>query len=227
MELSSTLPYEIIDPAERIKRFGIDCVGPLGDGITFRAGHWRPGGEYVQKLTVRNVSSKVKKLKYKLPSTRYFSMAFPEVIILSPGMFTEIDVIFRPLEFEACDDAIYIRMLEEGTGGFYVPVRSRIVKLQLSCPYGMDMGYCATHQLSEQTFELTNTGEVDAPFRWEQPEPFIIEPLSGIVHAGHKQNIRVSIVPEDASVYVSQAKCHVGEGAHADIPDPEIGIKIS
>ena len=37
------------------------------------------GGEYVQKLHIKNVSTVVRKLKYRLPSTRYFSLAFPEV----------------------------------------------------------------------------------------------------------------------------------------------------
>ena len=94
--LADEAAITILDQNERIKRFGIECLGPQGDGIFFKAGTWRPGGEYVQKLIIRNVSTTVKKLKYKLPSTRYFSLAYPEVIILSPGMFKEIDVIFRP-----------------------------------------------------------------------------------------------------------------------------------
>lgn len=65
--------------------FGIDCTGPYGDGILFKGGEWAPGGEYVQRLRVKNVSPKLKKLKYRLPTTKYFSMAFPEIISLSPG----------------------------------------------------------------------------------------------------------------------------------------------
>lgn len=65
--------------------FGIDCTGPFGDGILFRGGEWAPGGEYVQRLRVKNVSPKLKKLKYRLPTTKYFSLAYPEVITLSPG----------------------------------------------------------------------------------------------------------------------------------------------
>ena len=65
--------------------FGIDCTGPFGDGILFKGGEWAPGGEYVQRLRVKNVSPKLKKLKYRLPTTKYFSLAYPEVITLSPG----------------------------------------------------------------------------------------------------------------------------------------------
>lgn len=65
--------------------FGIDCTGPFGDGIVFKGGEWAPGGEYVQRLRVKNVSPKLKKLKYRLPTTKFFSLAYPEVISLSPG----------------------------------------------------------------------------------------------------------------------------------------------
>jgi hypothetical protein len=100
-----------MDRAERVKRFGIECIGPGGgDGIYFKAGTWRPGGEYIQKLVIRNVSTEVKKLKYKLPSTRYFSMFYPETIVLSPGLAKEVDVVFRPVEYEPYDDTIYIKV---------------------------------------------------------------------------------------------------------------------
>jgi len=76
----------ILDAGERVKRFGIEVHGPTAeDGITFLAGHWAPGGEYVQKLTIKNVSTSTRKIKYRLPSTRYFFMAYPEWVILSPG----------------------------------------------------------------------------------------------------------------------------------------------
>lgn len=72
-------------PTSRPQVFGIDCTGPFGDGIVFKGGEWAPGGEYVQRLRVKNVSPKLKKLKYRLPTTKYFSLAYPEVITLSPG----------------------------------------------------------------------------------------------------------------------------------------------
>jgi hypothetical protein len=74
--------------------------GPYGDGICFLGGEWLVGGEYVQKLTVKNVGTKMRKLKYKLPDVPYFSMVFPELIDLPPGISVEIDVVFRPLQME-------------------------------------------------------------------------------------------------------------------------------
>jgi hypothetical protein len=67
--------------AERIRRFGVDC----GDGLTWEAG-WQPGGEYTKQLVVKNVSKHVVRLKYKLPESKFFSMAFPETIVLTAGL---------------------------------------------------------------------------------------------------------------------------------------------
>ena len=67
--------------AERIRRFGVDC----GDGLTWAAG-WLPGGEYTKQLVVKNVSKVAVRLKYKLPESKFFSMAFPEVIQLEAGL---------------------------------------------------------------------------------------------------------------------------------------------
>ena len=47
---------------ERRQRYGLECRGPFGDGITFHGGTWVPGGEYVQTLVVKNVSTKMKKV---------------------------------------------------------------------------------------------------------------------------------------------------------------------
>lgn len=85
---------------ERVRRYGIECTGPFGDGVCFRGGEWAVGGEFVQKLRVKNVSTRMRKLKYKLPESSYFAMLYPELIELPPGIFVEIDVVFRPLEYQ-------------------------------------------------------------------------------------------------------------------------------
>lgn len=226
--MTGVSPNIPMDRDERIKRFGIECIGPAGDGILFKAGHWRPGGEYIQKLLIRNVSTEVKKLKYKLPSTRYFSLAYPEPIILSPGLFTEVDVVFRPVEYEPYDDTIYIKMLDGISGnGFHIPVRATIDKLSLVAPPGLDLGYCPTHQTTEIKFHLVNDGEIDAPYIWEVPPPFVFEPSEGTIHPGAFHEITVSLVPMDASVFVAKAICRVGEGVHAIIPNPVLTFKLS
>jgi hypothetical protein len=170
----------------------------------------------------------VKKLKYKLPSTRYFSMFYPEPIVLSPGLAKEVDVVFRPVEYEPYDDTIYIKMLDGISGnGFHIPVRATIDNLSLKAPEGLDLGYCATHQITQLTFHLVNNGEIDAPYEWDVPEPFSLVPSSGVVPVGKFHEITLSIRPTDASVFVAQALCHVGRGVHAIIPNPVLVTKLS
>ena len=53
---------------ERARQFGVDCV----DSLDWKAGRWEPGGEYVKKLIVKNVSVNTIKIKYELPNTKFF-----------------------------------------------------------------------------------------------------------------------------------------------------------
>ena len=83
-EVSKPVP---LSREERIRRFGVDC----GDGLEWHAG-WEPGGEYTKQLVVKNVSKQVVRLKYKLPESKFFSMAFPETITLTAGLSTVLQV---------------------------------------------------------------------------------------------------------------------------------------
>ena len=80
--------------AERVRRFGVDIPA---DRLEWKAG-WQPGGEYTKQLVVKNVSTRVMKIKYRLPESKYFSMAFPETIKLTPGL---AKVLTNMLDFEA------------------------------------------------------------------------------------------------------------------------------
>lgn len=155
-------------------------------------------------------------------------MFYPEPIVLSPGLAKEVDVVFRPVEYEPYDDTIYIKMLDGISGnGFHIPVRATIDNLSLKAPEGLDLGYCATHQITQLTFHLVNNGEIDAPYEWDVPEPFSLVPSSGVVPVGKFHEITLSIRPTDASVFVAQALCHVGRGVHAIIPNPVLVTKLS
>lgn len=56
------------------------------------------GGEYSKKLLLRNIDTKTQHITYSLPQTKYFSMGFPQTLVLSPGMSYLLDVTFRPIE---------------------------------------------------------------------------------------------------------------------------------
>ncbi|CAM9432851.1 unnamed protein product, partial [Choristocarpus tenellus] len=208
--------------------FGIECEGPFGDGIVFKGGEWSPGGEYVQRLRVKNVSTKLKKLKYRLPTTKYFSMAYPEVLTLSPGTVQDIHVIFRPIESAEYDDVVYFKMLDgPNSGGFNVPVRALLPTLQVGIPSGLDLGYCQVDSTSNRVFNVKNIGEVPAPFSWEMPLPFVLSPSKGVVGVGQSLPIKCSVKPTDASVFVGVAVIKVGDGVNANKPSPLLEMKIS
>ena len=67
---------------ERVKLFGLDMAAEL----VWKGGQWAAGGEFKKKLHIKNVSTKVLHIRYKLPATKFFSMDFPKRITLSPGV---------------------------------------------------------------------------------------------------------------------------------------------
>ena len=76
---------------ERINDFGIEC----SDAIIWN--EWYVGEEFYQKLTIRNVTNQVLKLKYNLAhKTKSFFMEYPKPVVLSPGLKTVLSIGFRP-----------------------------------------------------------------------------------------------------------------------------------
>ena len=56
------------------------------------------GGDYLKKIVVKNVGTEVVEVKYDLPKSKTFFMAFPEPAKISPGVSISFDVKFRPIE---------------------------------------------------------------------------------------------------------------------------------
>lgn len=158
----------ILNRVEQQRHYGIDA----GDAVRFDAGTWLPGGEHVKKITVKNVSRRSIKFKYELPTTKYFSMEFPTMITLSPGMQTVLDVVFRPVKLEEYDDFVtfLVHIIEGGvtasSGRFRLPVLARVAALSIVIPPGIDLGFCPTAETSEKKFILRNNGQIDAVFDW-------------------------------------------------------------
>ena len=50
-------------PSSNGDRYGVDC----GDGLLWEGGSWMPGGDYMKRLCVKNVSADMQRVKYKLP----------------------------------------------------------------------------------------------------------------------------------------------------------------
>jgi cilia- and flagella-associated protein 65 len=191
-----------ISRGERGRKFGIDCVNAL----TWSAGAWEPGGEFVKKLIVKNVSTQTVKIKYQIPATKFFSMEFPKMMILSPGMFVAVDVLFRPIRYEPYDDVILFRTV---AGEFGVRVQSFISTLKVAIPPTLDLGFCPTGEVTTRTIKVRNIGQQTATFSWKHGPPFVLSPLTGTVKPGQSCNIQVSFDPTDATVFVASAVCNI------------------
>ena len=189
---------EILSRKERLRRFGVDC----GDGLEWKGGTWAPGGDYSKKLIVRNVSDETIKLKYRLPQTKFFSMDFPELIKLSPGMAYTVSVIFRPIRYEKYDDHIEFIIRKKS---FFVPIKARLSKIATAIPSHLDFGFCTVNEVTEKTFLLRNVGEIPAKFSWKLKSPITLSPESGTVQPGKATTITARFLPSDAKVVVSQA----------------------
>ncbi|TMW64193.1 hypothetical protein Poli38472_012815 [Pythium oligandrum] len=205
----------VLNRVEQQRNFGIDC----GDAIHFEAGTWLPGGEHVKKIAVKNVSKRSIKFKYELPTTKYFSMDFPTLSTLSPGMQIVLDVAFRPVKLEEYDDFVtfHVQIIEGGvvasSGKFRLPVIARIASISVELPRGLDFGFCPTAETTEREFVLRNTGQIDVSYEWTIPgagehgQPFAVLPPSGRVDVGESIKLVATFLPSTASVFVTTTLC--------------------
>lgn len=197
---------EILSREERVKRFGIDC----GDGLCWAGGTWGPGGEFIKNLTVKNLSERVQKIKYRVPDTKFFYLDFPEVIRLAPGNHKNIEVRFRPIRLEEYDDFIEFKT---DSGKFKVPICSRLAVLKLKVPDRIDFGCEPVNEVATRTFLLENVGQIPGDFEWVVDAPFSVEPAVGSVEAGKAVKVTISFAPKDASVFEADLEVDVNGGS--------------
>jgi len=189
---------------ERIRRFGIDC----NDELAWENGSWSAGGEFRRVLVLKNVGQDTVKLKYTPPSTAFFSMDFPEVMTLSPGISFEVPVVFRPVRMESYHDFMEVILSKNKLKwSFAIPVVAKMSKLSVSLPEIIDFGFSPVNLESQRIFEAVNTGQADLHFRWEVKAPFRIEPEQGMIT--DKRKFSVIFYPTSASALVSLALFHV------------------
>mmetsp|Transcript_9855 Transcript_9855/g.22507 ORF Transcript_9855/g.22507 Transcript_9855/m.22507 type:complete len:1836 (-) Transcript_9855:105-5612(-) len=211
IRLSRVVP-EVLSRDSRARRFGIDCPSEL---------HWHakePGGDYKQKLTIKNVSTQVIKFKYKLPETSFFFLKFPDLFTLNPGMAASIDVNFRPIRSEPYDDVIEFITTQ---GNFFIRVIATMPEHGVKMQEHLDFGFATVKEESTRTFVLRNIGEVNAPFELLSEAPFDVHPKEGVIFPGKTMTVKISFFPTEASVYVGTIVCK------QPIPRPALVMKIS
>jgi len=203
---------EVLARDSRARRFGIDCPSEL---------RWHakePGGDYKQKLLLKNISNQVIKFKYVLPKTSFFFLNFPDVVTLSPGMAATVDVSFRPIRSELYDDVIEFLT---SNGNFFIRVIATLPEFGVHMQEYLDFGFATCKEESRRTFVLRNVGEVDAPFELLVEKPFSVEPKTGNIKPGNSAEIGLVFTPQDASVFVGTVVCK------QPAPRPALQMKIS
>jgi len=202
---------EVLKRDSRARRFGIDCASEL---------RWHakdPGGDYKQTLILKNVSNQVIKFKFKLPETSFFFMKFPDLVTLSPGMASKVDVSFRPIEKAVYDDVVEFIT---SSGSFFIRVVATLKEQGLKVQEYLDFGFATVKEESHRQFVLKNVGEVDSPFELLAEPPFSVEPVSGVCKVGTSVPINLTFFPTEASVYVGTIVVKQPEG-------PSLVMKVS
>eukprot|EP00741_Cyanophora_paradoxa_P021341 tig00021348_g20600.t1 len=192
----------ILTPAQRARKFGFHCASE------FEWKGWEPGGEYVKTIIVKNVGKKMQRIKFKLPSTKFFSMPFPEWIKLGPGMHHSIPVLFRPIVAEEYHD--FVEFLTD-QGSFFVSVKATLPGRVVVLPDAVEFGYCAVNEVAEQTFLFRNPGELASTFSFATTPPFTVIPSRGLLQPGETRSIVIKFSPKEASNSVASIVCHVAE----------------
>ena len=113
------------------------------------------------------------RFKYRLPATKYFSMAFPETKKLSPGMTVSIPITFRPVKRERYDDVVEFTTEK---GQFSVAVRALLAIVRVEVPEDIDFGYIPAKETGHKSFTMCNTGELGVDCAWHLNAPFNIHP---------------------------------------------------
>lgn len=169
----------------------------------------------MQSLVLKNASLDTIEVNYKLPETSFFSMPFPEYKRLSPGMFTKVNVVFRPVHMEPYDDVIeFLVRNQSQVRSFYIRVASELSTTKAELPRCLDFGFCAVNELSERHVPLKNTGQTLVNFEWNVGPPFNITPRKGSLEPGKTLQCVASVVPKAAEVVVTSIACKI-EGIEA------------
>ncbi|KAK3591649.1 hypothetical protein CHS0354_040559 [Potamilus streckersoni] len=185
----------------KVNQFGIEVIS----GIVWQG--WEPGREYTKNIILKNVKVRTQKIKYMVPSTRFFTTLYPKPVVLSAGTSFSLPITFRPLEKVRYEDKIEFHTKE---GSFVVPIKATLPEYHIQVPERIDFNMCAAHDYSEATFTVTNTGDLVTDIHWEVLQPFSVDPVSVSLKEGESYTFRAIFKPTAATVYEADALCKYG-----------------
>ncbi|GLC34162.1 Cilia- and flagella-associated protein 65 [Pleodorina starrii] len=200
------MTYGVLSREQRKQMFGLDCP----EQLEWR--HWNPGTEYAKQLVIKNVSTSVLKMRFKQPTSKAFSMEFPEPFKLRPGMSQSLKVIFRPLKLQHYSDNVELFV---GNASFLVPVHAYTPVTHIEVPPSLDFGFTPTKETATAPLVVRNSGDVRVDVTWRLEPPFAISPPSASLAPGEALTFAVAFTPPEACSYTANAACELESGAAA------------
>eukprot|EP00892_Ulva_mutabilis_P010109 jgi/Ulvmu1/7470/UM037_0013.1 len=205
-EAAASVCHRDLTRSDRQLLFGLDCP----DHVVWSG--WEAGGEYHRTLLVQNVSDHTIKFNYKLPQSKYFTMAFPEPIKLMAGMSTPLQVTFRPVKLLPYSDEVQL-ITEDGT--ISVPITAYVPQAQVEMPVQLDFGFCAVNEVIIHKFYVHNVGDLPVSLAWKMPSLFLVEPVRCVdLRPGKKCEFEASFTPSEAAVFTGSAICSLSTGSN-------------
>ncbi|XP_072117075.1 cilia- and flagella-associated protein 65 isoform X2 [Mobula birostris] len=185
--------------------FGIEALEQL------EWSDWDLGIESTKHIILKNIQFKTQKLKYRPPSTKFFTTLFPQPVVLSPGTSYSLPVTFCAVEKQEYEDRI---VFETNGGMFSILLRASLPFPDVHLPDLVCLPMCAIFETSVTTFHLRNNSKLLTPFRFEVQSPFILIPNSGTLTPFGDHKIKIVFEPQTPKVFDLIATCKFGENDH-------------
>ncbi|CAL8266013.1 unnamed protein product [Lota lota] len=170
---------------------------------------WELGKTFTKTLVLKNVHSKLQKLRLRLaPVSKYFTTELTQQILISPGTSFSLPLTFSPQERCEYDDSI---AFDGRDGGFVVSLRATLPRHALLAPDSVLLPICALQHSTQTTLVLKNKSKLHTWFQWECPPPFHVSPDQGLLEPSQECLITVVFRPHEALVHQREACCRFGD----------------
>ncbi|XP_041057147.1 cilia- and flagella-associated protein 65 [Carcharodon carcharias] len=170
--------------------------------------NWDLGIASTKHLVLKNVQFKTQKLKYRPPSTEFFTTLFPQPVALGAGTSYSLPITFCGLEKKDYEDRI---VFESKNGSFTVRLLASLPSHDLQIPGLVVLPACGVFESSESTFYLHNKSQLSTRFHLEVPSPFFLVPSSGILPPWDDYKIKVMFQPQVPKFFDAVATCKFGD----------------
>lgn len=221
-------------PVTRIYNPAPDKTTDVGRSSTFEASpqimHFtglKPGEEYVQELSIINVSSTSQNLQIVHPTSNEFRIDYEKRGSLAPGLSQKIKVIFKPSEFKYYTDFVRIRGDEKT---LLIPIHGYPVINNIEFPRTFSFGKSPIAEARSKFIRLKCSIPVDFSFKIQvlKPHPyFSISPTSGFIPGDGSVDINITFYPYTLGSCIVTLRLEIGQYGFEPIDCTVSGIAVS